>query len=210
MTIGAALYAAVMSPVLVCTPWPSISTQSWILMTLSAVFALAVAYLIWYTAVQRLGSTRTSMYSYLTPIAAMLVAAVWLGEPVTGRQVAGAGAIFSGLFITRRTVDPPRVERDDGCPLLNRRSTPVFALRRGFRLPVKCRDRTTSRISTAARGPELIRRDRTRPHTLLSSRHDFRRGRFQGSGRFERRTDRIVVALVDASARADVTHRRRA
>ena len=101
ITIGGILYAAVLSPVLVDLPWAAVSRQSWILMTLSAVFALAVAYLIWYTAVQRLGSTRTSMYSYLTPIAAMLVAAVWLGEPVTGGQLAGAAAIFAGLFITR-------------------------------------------------------------------------------------------------------------
>ena len=74
---------------------------SWLLMVASAVLALAVAYLIWYTAVQRLGSSRTAVYSYLTPIVAMLVAAVWLGEPVTGNQAAGAGAILTGLMITR-------------------------------------------------------------------------------------------------------------
>jgi drug/metabolite transporter (DMT)-like permease len=87
--------------VLLQAAWTSISVRSWILMSLSAVLALAVSYLIWYTAVQRLGSTRTSMYSYLTPIAAMLMASLWLGEPVTGRQLAGAAAIFAGLALTR-------------------------------------------------------------------------------------------------------------
>jgi drug/metabolite transporter (DMT)-like permease len=101
ITIGALLYLAVMAPVLLDTGWAAISVRSWTLMALSAVFALAVSYLIWYTAVQRLGSTRTSMYSYLTPIAAMLIASLWLGEPVTGQQLAGAAAIFTGLFITR-------------------------------------------------------------------------------------------------------------
>jgi drug/metabolite transporter (DMT)-like permease len=31
----------------------------------------------------------------------MVVAAVWLAEPISGNQVAGAGAIFAGLLITR-------------------------------------------------------------------------------------------------------------
>jgi drug/metabolite transporter (DMT)-like permease len=101
ISIGALLYIAVMAPLLLDSIWASISVRSWILMAVSAVLALAVSYLIWYTAVQRLGSTRTSMYSYLTPIAAMLIAALWLGEPVTGRQMAGAAAIFTGVFVTR-------------------------------------------------------------------------------------------------------------
>jgi drug/metabolite transporter (DMT)-like permease len=101
ITIGAWLSIAGMSPYLVGVNWAAISILSWGLMTASAVLALAVSYLIWYTAVQRLGSTRTSMYSYLTPIAAMLIAAVSLGEPVTGQQMAGAAAIFTGLFVTR-------------------------------------------------------------------------------------------------------------
>jgi drug/metabolite transporter (DMT)-like permease len=101
ITIGAIVYIATVSPALMLVEWRAIGAASWLWMAASAVFALAVAYLIWYTAVQRIGSTRTSMYSYLTPIAAMLIAAVWLGEAVTGRQAAGAAAIFAGLFVTR-------------------------------------------------------------------------------------------------------------
>jgi drug/metabolite transporter (DMT)-like permease len=71
-------------------------------MTASAVFALAFAYLIWYTSVQRAGSTRTAAWSNVTPVMAMLIAAAWLGEPVTVSQVVGSLAIFTGLFITRR------------------------------------------------------------------------------------------------------------
>ncbi len=67
----------------------------------SAVLALSVSYLIWYTALQRIGSTRTSVYSYLTPVVAMLVAALWLGEPISGNQAVGAATILAGLFVTR-------------------------------------------------------------------------------------------------------------
>jgi drug/metabolite transporter (DMT)-like permease len=31
----------------------------------------------------------------------MVVAAIWLSEPISANQVAGAGAILSGLLITR-------------------------------------------------------------------------------------------------------------
>jgi drug/metabolite transporter (DMT)-like permease len=31
----------------------------------------------------------------------MIVAAVWLAEPVSANQLAGAGAVFAGLLITR-------------------------------------------------------------------------------------------------------------
>ena len=49
-------------------------------MVASSLLALALAYMIWYTAVQRIGSARTAVYSNLTPIVAMIVAAIWLGE----------------------------------------------------------------------------------------------------------------------------------
>jgi drug/metabolite transporter (DMT)-like permease len=57
--------------------------------------------MVWYTAVQTIGSTRTAVYSNVTPIAAMIVAAIWLGEPITVRKLAGAAAVIAGLAVTR-------------------------------------------------------------------------------------------------------------
>jgi len=70
-------------------------------MVWSSTFCLVLAYVIWYTGVQRLGATRTSAYSNLTPIAAMAVAWWWLGETVTVGQSVGAAAILGGVFMTR-------------------------------------------------------------------------------------------------------------
>jgi drug/metabolite transporter (DMT)-like permease len=70
-------------------------------MLMSALLSLNLSYWIWYTGLKKLGSSRTSVYSYLMPIVAMVVAAVWLGEPISTNQMAGAGAIFGGLLITR-------------------------------------------------------------------------------------------------------------
>lgn len=100
-SIGAALYVLMMIPVLVRVDWSSISAQSWGLMVASALLALNLSYYIWYTGLKKLGGSRTSVYSYLTPVVAMVVAAIWLAEPISANQVAGAGAIFSGLLITR-------------------------------------------------------------------------------------------------------------
>jgi hypothetical protein len=58
ISIGALLYTLVALPTLVQVEWHAISLVSWVLMVASAVFALAFAYLIWYTSVQKAGSTR--------------------------------------------------------------------------------------------------------------------------------------------------------
>lgn len=101
MVIGAALYGAVALPSLIRTDWGRISALSWVLMAASSLLALALSYMIWYTAVQRIGSARTAVYSNLTPIVAMIVAAVWLGERITSQQLLGAGLILSGIAVTR-------------------------------------------------------------------------------------------------------------
>ena len=100
-SIGATLYVLAMIPILTAVDWLAISGFSWFMMLASALLALNLSYWIWYTGLKRLGGSRTSVYSYLTPVVAMAVAAAWLDEPISANQVAGAGAIFAGLLITR-------------------------------------------------------------------------------------------------------------
>jgi drug/metabolite transporter (DMT)-like permease len=63
--------------------------------------ALSVAYWIWYIAVQRIGNARTAVYSNMIPVVAMIVAVVWLGEPVQLTKALGALAILGGVGLTR-------------------------------------------------------------------------------------------------------------
>jgi drug/metabolite transporter (DMT)-like permease len=100
-SIGGALYITTLMPLLINVNWREVSAYSWLLMLASALFSLNLSYWIWYTGLKKLGGSRTSVYSYLTPIVAIGVAAWWLGEPISSNQVAGAGAIFGGLVITR-------------------------------------------------------------------------------------------------------------
>jgi drug/metabolite transporter (DMT)-like permease len=101
MVIGTGMYLAVVIVPVLGTNWATISRTSWILMAASSLLALAFSYIVWYTAVQRIGSARTAMYSNLTPIVAMIVAALWLGEQVTRTQLIGAVLILSGIAVTR-------------------------------------------------------------------------------------------------------------
>ena len=67
----------------------------------SALFALCLAYTIWYMAVREIGSARTSVYSNLVPIVAMLTAIAFLGEILTPMRLAGAAAVLVGVALTR-------------------------------------------------------------------------------------------------------------
>jgi drug/metabolite transporter (DMT)-like permease len=101
MVIGTLLYLPASVPALARVPWAAVPARAWVFLALSAILALDVAYLIWYTSVQRIGNVRTSAYSNFIPLVAMLVAVVALGESVTPAKLAGAAAIVSGVAITR-------------------------------------------------------------------------------------------------------------
>ena len=101
MAIGTAIYVPVMVPNLLRTDWAAISAMTWIALVYSALFALCVAYTIWYIAVREIGSARTSVYSNLIPIVAMLTAVVFLGERLTATRLLGAAAVLVGVALTR-------------------------------------------------------------------------------------------------------------
>jgi drug/metabolite transporter (DMT)-like permease len=101
MLIGGIPYAITVMPQVWRVDWAHVSRWTLVSLPLSALFALNVAYLIWYTGIQKIGPARTSMYSNLVPIAAMTVAALWLGEPMTVVKLLGASAVLAGVVLTR-------------------------------------------------------------------------------------------------------------
>lgn len=111
MALGSVLYLPLAWRDLQDLSWMAVRPAAWVALVASALLALYVAYMIWYSAVQTIGSTRTSMYSNVTPLAAMAVAALWLGEPITLRKLAGAAAVIAGLAVTKFERQPlPPVE----------------------------------------------------------------------------------------------------
>lgn len=110
--IGCVPYVLVVSPQMMQVAWLHLSAYVYVSVVLSALLALCLAYLIWYTGIQAIGVARTSLYSNLVPVAAMAVAAVWLGEPMTIIKIAGAAAVLTGLLLTRlgRATPPIPIE----------------------------------------------------------------------------------------------------
>jgi len=101
MAIGGVPYMLIALPQMLATDWGAVSAWTWGALVWSGLFALNIAYLIWYMAVQRIGPSHTALFSNVVPIAAIAVAAVWLGEPITATRVVGAIAIVGGVFVTR-------------------------------------------------------------------------------------------------------------
>lgn len=107
MAMGTAMYAPFGLLWLRDVGLADISMGAWAGIVYSAVFSLVVAYVIWYTAVQQLGSGRTAMYSNVVPIVAMGVATVFLHEPLDAARIGGAAAVLSGVALTRLDHTPP-------------------------------------------------------------------------------------------------------
>lgn len=101
MAIGTAVYAPIALLWLRGIELGDVSAAAWTGIVYSSLFSLVAAYVIWYTAVQRLGGGRTSMYSNFVPMIAMAIAAIVLDEPVTTTKLVGAAAILSGVALTR-------------------------------------------------------------------------------------------------------------
>lgn len=104
MAIGATPYLVVTLPQMGRVDWAGVSAFTWWALVFSSLFALCLSYLIWYGAVQKIGMARTSVYSNLVPIAAMTVAALWLGEPLTAQKAIGAALVLGGVAVTRLRV----------------------------------------------------------------------------------------------------------
>jgi len=101
MAMGAIPYVLVTIPQMATVNWAGVSAWTWWALLFSSLFALCLAYLIWYAAVQTIGMARTSIYSNLVPIAAMTTAALWLGEPITAQKALGAAFVLGGVALTR-------------------------------------------------------------------------------------------------------------
>jgi len=107
MLIGTIVYVPAASGNLARVPWRDVSALAWVKLVYSALFALCVAYTIWYAAVRRIGGARTSVYSNLLPVVAMLTAYLWLQEPIGRIKLIGAAAVLGGVALTRRAQEPP-------------------------------------------------------------------------------------------------------
>jgi drug/metabolite transporter (DMT)-like permease len=102
MLIGTIPLVLVSLPQLLRQDWGSVPAGAWGGWLYSAVLAVVVGYVFWYTSVQRVGNARTAVYSNLTPVVAILVAWLALGDRLTLLQAVGAAVVLAGIVLTRR------------------------------------------------------------------------------------------------------------
>jgi O-acetylserine/cysteine efflux transporter len=112
IAVGSLAFLPLSLPELYRTSPATIPASAWWALGYSIVFSLVVAYSLWYFAVGRIGPTQTAIYSNLTPVAAVIVAYLTLGEPVGKLQLVGAVVIFFGIYLVRRQKGSrPRLDR---------------------------------------------------------------------------------------------------
>lgn len=79
----------------------------WLQYAYMALVGGGLSLLAWYGALRRLGTTRGIAYMYLVPVAATLLAWLFLGEAVTLPRLAGMAAVLCGVWLIRRGTAPP-------------------------------------------------------------------------------------------------------
>jgi drug/metabolite transporter (DMT)-like permease len=78
----------------------------WIGFAFAVVGPLVVTNLLWFTAIDRVGPSRASLFANLQPFLAAIVALLLLSEDITGVQVAGGLAIGAGILLSSRGTPP--------------------------------------------------------------------------------------------------------
>lgn len=101
MALGTVIYVVLLWPKVGAVNWLGVSAWTMFLLVYSALFALCVAYTIWYVAVRQIGSARTAAYSNLIPLIAMVTAVIFLHEPIGVRKILGAVCVLAGVAVAR-------------------------------------------------------------------------------------------------------------
>lgn len=102
MIPGTLLLALLSAPTLARQDWGAVSVSAWGAWAYSAIFAVVVAYVLWYTSVQRVGGARTAIYSNMTPVVATAVSWLAMGEHLAPLQIVGAAVVIAGILLARR------------------------------------------------------------------------------------------------------------
>ncbi len=106
--------AALLLPLAALT-WPAgpVSGQAWWSVALLGSFCTAAAYVLYFRLIASLGPARAISVTFLIPAFAILWGAVFLGEEVTARMLAGAAVVVVGTALAtgmvRLPLGPPAV-----------------------------------------------------------------------------------------------------
>ncbi|KFN01797.1 DMT family transporter [Bacillus clarus] len=75
--------------------------MTWFALLYSIFFVTVFGLVMWYVGVQKIGASHTMVYMYMTPLVAVLFAAVWAKEYISLQQIIGGIIIFFGLWLVK-------------------------------------------------------------------------------------------------------------
>ena len=78
-------------------PWP-LTGQVAVALAFQILIVGSTSYLVWFWLVSVYAAPRLSAFTLLTPVVALVVGAVWLAEPLTGRLLIALAAVCGGLI----------------------------------------------------------------------------------------------------------------
>jgi drug/metabolite transporter (DMT)-like permease len=94
--------------------WPQIQDQSfdfgalvWVGFAFAVLGPLVITNLLWFTAIDRVGPSRASLFANLQPFLAAIVALLVLDEEITGVQLVGGIGIAAGIALASVRRGPP-------------------------------------------------------------------------------------------------------
>jgi drug/metabolite transporter (DMT)-like permease len=81
--------------------WHKISWAGWGAILYSGLVAIVFCFIIWYISLREVGSSKTGIYSNLTPIFAVAFAGFFLGERFSTSEAIGSAVVLAGVYLTR-------------------------------------------------------------------------------------------------------------
>ncbi|MGN2242975.1 DMT family transporter [Frateuria sp. GZRR33] len=110
VTIGSHMVAALVLLPTTVLAWPTrpLPMHAWLAAAGLAVLCTALAYVLFFWVLARVGAQRIMVIPYLIPAFGVLWGALLLGEPVTMRMLAGCAVILLGTALTTGLVRPRR------------------------------------------------------------------------------------------------------
>ena len=110
LLMGAALILPTAAPQLATQDWTTSRRSSGAILVVSIIGPLVITNVLWFTAIDRVGPSRASLYANLQPFLGALFALLLLSEEMTALQVVGGLAIAAGIALSRRRPAIPAAE----------------------------------------------------------------------------------------------------
>jgi drug/metabolite transporter (DMT)-like permease len=98
--------AATAAPQLASQDWDAITVLAWGAVMYSMLFSFVITNVLWFTAIDRVGANRASLYANLQPFLGAFFALVVLSEEMSLLQFIGGAIIGAGILVAREARPP--------------------------------------------------------------------------------------------------------